>query len=97
MAQTEQWLGRWPQEAQAHFLAGAACAELQLWGKAQQHLQKAIQVCSDDEGRLRGQIHAALAHLLEGIEREDQAQRHWRAAALDLSALDMPGRSAGQG
>ncbi|WP_079415420.1 heme biosynthesis protein HemY [Thiomonas intermedia] len=97
VAQTEQWLGRWPQEAQAHFLAGAACAELQLWGKAQQHLQKAIQACSDDEGRLRGQIHAALAHLLEGIEREDQAQRHWRAAALDLSALDMPGRGAGQG
>lgn len=97
VAQTEQWLGRWPQEAQAHFLAGAACAELQLWGKAQQHLQKAIQDCSDDENRLRGQIHAALAHLLEGIEREDQAQRHWRAAALDLSALDMTARPAERG
>ncbi|MEW6561093.1 MAG: heme biosynthesis HemY N-terminal domain-containing protein [Pseudomonadota bacterium] len=94
VSQTEQWLGRWPQEAQAYFLAGAACAELQLWGKAQQHLQKAIQACGDDEHRLRGQIHAAFAHLLEGIEREDQAQRHWREAALDLSALDMPGRSA---
>ena len=94
VAQTEQWLGRWPHEAQAHFLAGAACAELQLWGKAQQHLQKALQACDDDETRLRGQIHAALAHLLEGIEREDQAQRHWRAAALDLAALDAPGRLA---
>ncbi|MDD4887551.1 MAG: heme biosynthesis HemY N-terminal domain-containing protein [Thiomonas sp.] len=88
VAQTEQWLGRWPQEAQAHFTAGAACAELQLWGKAQQHLQKAIQACGGDERRLRGQIHAALAQLLEGIEREDQAQRHWRAAAIDLAAIE---------
>lgn len=88
VAQSEQWLGRWPQEAQALFLAGAACAELQLWGKAQQHLQKAIQACGEDERRLRGQIHAALAQLLESIEREDQAQRHWRAAAVDLAAID---------
>jgi len=88
VSQTEQWLGRWPQEAQALYLAGAACAELQLWGKAQQHLQKAIQACGEDERRLRGQIHAALAQLLEGIEREDQAQRHWRAAAIDLAAIE---------
>ena len=93
VAQTEQWLGHWPQEAQAYFTAGAACAEMQLWGKAQQHLQKAIQSCSEDERRLRGQIHAALAQLLEGIEREDQAQRHWREAAMDLSALDLPGKA----
>lgn len=92
VAQTEQWLGRWPQEAQALYLAGAACAELQLWGKAQQHLQKALQVCGEDERRLRGQIHAALAQLLEGIEREDQAQRHWRGAAIDLAAIDLPAK-----
>lgn len=90
VAQSEQWLNRWPQEAQALFLAGAACAELQLWGKAQQHLQSAIHACGADERRLRGQIHAALAQLLEGIEREDQAQRHWRAAAMDLAALELP-------
>lgn len=90
VAQTEQWLGRWPQEAQALFLAGAACVQLQLWGKAQQHYQKALQACTDDERRLRGQIHAALAALLEGIEREEQAQRHWRAAAVELAALDLP-------
>lgn len=92
VAQTEQWLGRWPQEAQALYLAGAACAELQLWGKAQQHLQKALQACGEDERRLRGQIHAALAQLLEGIEREDQAQRHWRGAATDLAAIDLPAK-----
>lgn len=92
VAQTEQWLGRWPQEAQALYLAGAACAELQLWGKAQQHLQKALQACGEDERRLRGQIHAALAQLLEGIEREDQAQRHWRGAAIDLAAIDLPAK-----
>ncbi|MGE0071676.1 MAG: heme biosynthesis HemY N-terminal domain-containing protein [Thiomonas sp.] len=94
VAQTEQWLGRWPQEAQALFLAAAACAELQLWGKAQQYLQKAISACSDDERRLRGQIHATLAQLLESIEREDQAQRHWRAAAIDLAAIDPSSRPA---
>jgi HemY protein len=94
VAQTEQWLGRWPHEAQALFLAAAACGELQLWGKAQQYLQKAIAACSDDERRLRGQIHAALAQLLETIEREDQAQRHWRAAAMDLAAIDPSTRPA---
>ncbi|MGC9162291.1 MAG: heme biosynthesis protein HemY [Thiomonas sp.] len=94
VSQTEQWLGRWPQEAQALFLAGMACAELQLWGKAQQYLQKAIHACGEDERRLRGQIHAALAQLLERIEREDQAQRHWRAAAVDLAAIEPPSRPA---
>ncbi len=88
VAQTEQWLGRWPHEAQALYLAAAACAQLQLWGKAQQHLHKAIQACGEDERRLRGHIHATLAQLLEGIEREDQAQRHWRAAAIDLAAIE---------
>ena len=88
VAQTEQWLGRWPHEAQALYLAATACAQLQLWGKAQQHLHKAIQACGEDERRLRGHIHASLAQLLEGIEREDQAQRHWRAAAIDLAAIE---------
>lgn len=90
VAQTEQWLGRWPNEAQVLFLAGAACAQLQLWGKAQQHEQKAVQACTADERRLRGQIHATLAQLLESIEREDQAQKHWRSAAIDLAAIDLP-------
>lgn len=92
VSQTEQWLVRWPHEAQPLFLAAMACTELQLWGKAQQYLHKAIQACSDDERRLRGQIHAALAHLLETIEREDQAQRHWRLAAIDLAGGERPAR-----
>jgi hypothetical protein len=101
VAQTEQWLGRWPQEAQAYFTAGAACAEMQLWGKAQQHLQKAIQSCSEDERRLRGQIHAALAQLLEGIERKTRrsaigARRRWISPPSICRARPMNGSEAAQ-
>lgn len=97
VAQTEQWLGRWPQEAQALFLAASACAQLQLWGKAQQYFQRALQACTPDERRLRGQIHAALAQMLEATEREDQAQRHWRDAAIELAAIEpaLPAARAG--
>lgn len=89
VAQAEAWMDRWPQEAQASFLAARACVELELWGKAQQYLQKSIDRCQPGERRLRGQIHAALARLQERIERDDQAQRHWRLAAQDLSSDDL--------
>ena len=88
VAQAEAWMDRWPQEAQATFLAARACAELELWGKAQQYLHKALDQCQPDERKLRGQIHAALARLQERIEREGQAARHWRLAAQDLSTDD---------
>lgn len=88
VAQAEAWMDRWPQEAQASFLAARACVELELWGKAQQYLQRALEQCQPDERRLRGQIHAALGRLQERIEREDQAMRHWRLAALDLANDD---------
>ena len=81
-------MDRWPHEAQASFLAARACAELELWGKAQQYLNKALEQCSDDERRLSGQVHAALARLHERIERDEAAQRHWRLAALDLTSDD---------
>ncbi len=91
VALAEGWMDRWPQEAQASFLAARACAELQLWGKTQQYLNKALEQCQDDERRLRGQVHAALARLHERIERDDQAQRHWRLAAFDLTSEDLGG------
>ncbi len=85
VAQAEAWMDRWPQEAQASFLAARACAELELWGKAQQYLQRALEQCQPEERRLRGQVHAALARLQERIERDEQAMRHWRLAAIDLT------------
>ena len=88
VAQAESWMDRWPHEAQASFLAARACVELELWGKAQQYLNKALEQCSADERRLRGQVHAALARLHERIERDEAAQRHWRLAALDLTSDD---------
>ncbi len=91
VAQAEAWMDRWPQEAQASFLAARCCAELELWGKAQQYLQRALEQCQPDERRLRGQIHASLARLHERIEREDQAMRHWRLAAVDLANDDAVG------
>ena len=93
VAQAEAWIDRWPQEAQALFLAARACAELELWGKAQQYLHKALELCQPDERRLRGAIHAALARLQERIEREDQAGRHWRLAAMDLTSDDSAANS----
>ncbi|HET6787281.1 MAG TPA: heme biosynthesis protein HemY, partial [Aquabacterium sp.] len=60
---------------------GLALAERQLWGKARTLLLSAANDAQLD-GPSRRQAWAALAQLAEQEQRNEEAARYWRAAAL---------------
>jgi HemY protein len=71
----EAWLEKQPRDAGLLFALGQLCRRTELWGKAQSYLEASLS--------LDPQVgtHLALAHLFETLERRDEAQRHYRAAA----------------
>ncbi|MBQ0131130.1 MAG: heme biosynthesis protein HemY [Comamonas sp.] len=72
-----------PQEARLQYLAGMACMQRQLWGKAEQLLQHAVTRLSD--APLRASAWKALAILAEQREDSTAAAQAWRQAALQNS------------
>jgi uncharacterized protein HemY len=56
----------------------------QLWGKAESYLEASLAIAPGWEA------HVELAHLAERMDRTDDANRHYRAAA-ELSGADPPG------
>jgi HemY protein len=81
-----QWLARFeaahqlqPNDAQLQYLAGMACRERQLWGKAQQHLSKAAPAL-EDSGLART-AWRTLAELAEQSGDEALAIQAWKRAA----------------
>lgn len=75
LQKAEGWLPQQPRDAGLLFSLGQLCASAQLWGKAQSYLESSVQHGATVEANL------ALAHLLENLQRKDEAQRHYRAAA----------------
>ncbi len=80
-----QWLARveeaqlaQPLDAGLQYLAGAACMKRQLWGKAQQHLQKAAPQLPP--GELRRRAWTALAELADQRGDADAALNAWKQA-----------------
>ncbi len=69
-----------PRDARLTYLAGLACRERQLWGKAQQLQHKAAQQLPD--GPLRASAWRQLAELAEQRSDADAAARAWKQAAL---------------
>jgi len=71
----EAWLEKQPRDAGLLFALGQLCRRTELWGKAQSYLEASLS--------LDPQVgtHLALAHLFETLERREEAQRHYRAAA----------------
>lgn len=69
-----------PQEPRLQFLAGMACMQRQLWGKAEQLLQAAAARLPD--APLRASAWKALAMLAEQREDAAAATHAWRQAAL---------------
>lgn len=69
-----------PQDARLQYLAGMACMQHQLWGKAEQLLQTAAARLQD--GPLRASAWKALAVLAEQREDSAAAAHAWRQAAL---------------
>ena len=79
LARAEGWLRSHPRDPGLLYALGRLCLAAQLWGKAQSYLEASLnQLPSID-------THLALAGLLERLEREAEAQAHYRAAA-QLSA-----------
>lgn len=75
LARAERWLARQPRDAGLLFALGRLCVQNQLWGKAQSYLEASLSLEPSVE------THLALAQLAERLERTDEAQEHYRAAA----------------
>lgn len=69
-----------PRDARLTYLAGLACRERQLWGKAQQQLQQAAQQLPASP--LRASAWRALAQLAEERGDASAAVQAWKQAAL---------------
>ncbi len=75
LARAEGWLREHPKDAGLLHALGRLCLAAQLWGKAQSYLEASLNLAPTVE------THLALAGLQERLERGDEAQRHYRAAA----------------
>lgn len=75
LARAERWLPRQPRDAGLLFTLGRLCVQNQLWGKAQSYLEASLSLAPSVE------THLTLAQLAERLERLEDAQEHYRAAA----------------
>jgi HemY protein len=80
LARIESAQQRNPRDARLTYLAGAACVERQLWGKAQVLLAQAAQRLQDVP--LRRNAWRALALLAERRDDATAAAEAWKNAAL---------------
>jgi HemY protein len=80
LARLEQLQRQWPQNGFLQYLAGQACMQRQLWGKAAQLLGLASHSLSDPA--LQRRTWRALAQLAEERGDEVAAQAAWKRAAL---------------
>lgn len=76
IAHAEKWLAAHPRDEQLLLALGRLCRRQKLWGKTQSYLEASLATRAS-----RG-AHIELAQLLEHLERGDEANRHYRAAAL---------------
>lgn len=75
ISRAEKWLKQHPQDAQLLLTLGRLCRNQQLWGKAQSYLEASLAV------QATRVAHLELATLFDKLERKDEADRHYRAAA----------------
>ncbi|MBA3032798.1 MAG: heme biosynthesis protein HemY [Gammaproteobacteria bacterium] len=75
IAHCEKWLHEHANDAALLLALGRLCARQQLWGKAQSYLEASLAVAANCA------VHIELARLCDQLERPDEANRHYRAAA----------------
>ncbi|MBE9608344.1 heme biosynthesis HemY N-terminal domain-containing protein [Chitinilyticum piscinae] len=78
LQQAEAWLKQHPDDADLLLTLGRLCRRHSLWGKAQNYLEASLAVAPS------AIAHAELAGLLEQLERDEAANKHYRAS-LDLA------------
>lgn len=75
IAHCEKWLHEHPDDAALLLALGRLCARRQLWGKAQSYQEASLAVAPSCAA------HIELARLFDCLQRPDDANRHYRAAA----------------
>ena len=75
IAHCEKWLHEHANDAALLLALGRLCARQQLWGKAQSYLEASLAVAASYA------VHIELARLCDQLERPDEADGHYRAAA----------------
>jgi len=75
LAKGENWLLDHREDPGLLFSLGRLCAELQLWGKAVEYFELSLRWQPEIE------THLALANLFKHLERSEDEQKHYRAAA----------------
>ena len=75
IAKAEGWLRRHPDDAVLLLALGRMCQRQRLWGKAQSYLEASLSVQATQEA------HLELAHLLDQLDKADEANKHYRASA----------------
>lgn len=78
----ESWLQSQPRDAGLLFALGRLCVDAQLWGKAQSYLEASLNLDPAVD------THLALAHLLDKLDRAQEAQLHYRAAAEKVAGSE---------
>lgn len=76
IAHAEKWLASHPRDEQLLLALGRLCMKQKLWGKAQSYFEASLAI------RLTRGAHVELAQLLDQLERAEEANRHYRAAAV---------------
>jgi HemY protein len=80
LSHAERWLAQHPRDARLLLALGRLCRQRSLWGKAQSYLEASLAVAPSRE------CHVELARLLDYLEKPEDANRHYRAAALTACA-----------
>lgn len=78
LAKAENWLSQHPDDHRLLLTLGRLCRARALWGKAQNYLEASIAV------EPTAVAHAEMGQLCEHLERNNEANRHYRAS-LDLA------------
>lgn len=76
IAKAEAWLRLHPDDARLLIALGRMCLRQRLWGKAQSYLEASLSVEPTQEA------HLELAHLLDQLDRTEEANKHYRARAV---------------
>ncbi|MDP3639384.1 MAG: heme biosynthesis HemY N-terminal domain-containing protein [Azonexus sp.] len=76
IGKAEAWLHRHPEDARILIALGRMCFRKRLWGKAQTYLEASLAVETTQEA------HLELARLCDQLERQGEANKHYRASAL---------------
>lgn len=78
IAHAEAWLQTHPDDVELLLALGRLCRQLQLWGKAQSYFEASLAIRPGRDG------HLELATLFDHLQKPDDANRHYRMAAITV-------------